>query len=155
MDYFGKYVTDAQVCRLFPGAGQTGIQKAILTTFKNPLDDLYVNYTKQWSVGPPGRNCHMTLSQYESSAISKITRDAVSGMLDGSIESAIALMGNAHIRMTDVEVIGDATNPVIDVKPRAYHWNQVKRVFMNIKAMDIPPVPTGVETSLQKLMNKG
>lgn len=45
MDYFGKYVTDAQVWRLFPGAGQTGIQKAILTTFKNPLDDLYVNYT--------------------------------------------------------------------------------------------------------------
>ena len=97
----------------------------------------------------------MTLSLYGSSAISKITRDAVSGMLDGSIESAIALMGNAHIRMTDVEVIGVATNPVINVKPRAYHWNQVKRVFMNIKAMDIPPVPTGVETSLQKLMNKG
>ena len=41
-------------------------------------------------------------------------------------------MGNAHIRMTDVEVTGDATNPVIDVKPRAYPWNQVKRVFMNI-----------------------
>lgn len=35
----------------------------------------------------------MTLSLYGSSAISKITRDAVSGMLDGSIESAIAPHG--------------------------------------------------------------
>lgn len=174
MEYFGDYITDAQVWKLFPTSKQVGINGAKVTTHKTRLKNLSKNYSKKWCVGPPGRNCTIHLSLYGSAEISKVVWDAVCKMLgskkiampgvgdaafiiknaDGQVHHVIARFGNAQVMMTDVNVIGDADNPVKAVKTRAFNWNYVKRIFMNIKALDIPPVPAGVETSMEKLKNQ-
>ncbi len=172
MEYFGDYVTDEQVWKLFPTDEQVGISDAKVSTDKNKLENLYVNYVKKWCIGPPGRNCTIHLTLYGSADISKAVWDAVHKTIgdgkmtavpdvgdeaflvnnaDGQLSHVIARMGNAHVLMTDIDVIGDDKNPVKDVKRRAVNWNYVKRIFLNIEAMQIPPIPAGVETSLEKL----
>jgi hypothetical protein len=171
MEYFGDYITDAQVWKLFPTSEQLGITGANISTDMNLLKTLCKSYSKKWCIGPPGRNCTIHLSLYGSPEISKVVWDgvyksigsrmtAVPGVgeaafvvkhADGQVSHAIARQGNAQVMMTDINAIGDADNPVRQVIVLPINWNYIKRIFLNIEALPMLPIPVGVETSLEKL----
>jgi len=174
MEYFGDYVTDDQVWALFPTAAHVGAVGLKVGKDKNMMDNLAAIYVKSWGSGTSGRNCAIHLTLFGSPEISTIVWDAMRKAIrykmtaiPGVGEAAylyhrgqrngdhgVAKFWNAHILIVDLDIVKESEKGPISVRKRAINWNLAKRIFMNMEAMGVPPVPAGVETSAKKLMEK-
>ncbi len=170
IEYFGEYITDDQVWKLFPNDDQVGMTGAQVGMDKSKSDKLSSVYIKSWTDGSSGRQCAIHLTLSGSDEISKTVWNTlhsnhnskfknILGVGDsayilnlgpGSSYRALAQFRNASVMMVNM-IVKKPKKGAITIKRLPVNWNYIKWIFKNMEALHTTPVPAGVETSIEKL----
>ena len=171
MEYFGEFVTDAQVWKLFPTAQQLGTVGMKVHRSATNLGNLSRNYVLCYKEMPTGRVLTIHLSLYGSTEISKTVWTSLAKLpgsgkrrpVTGLGEQAYTLrpgatdatrlharFWNASALMTDAMLSGNISKGTFKFTPRAPRPQILKKLFVNIESLGMTPIPPGVITAIPK-----